>query len=110
MTKRTLGGVVLCASLIATASLQAHHSLAGAYALKKESKITGTFKAFRLVNPHSNVKIDVKNQDGTTTEWSITGGSVTQSRPLYRPASSVAKNMAIPPPRSSRPMRAARWR
>src|SRR6266508_353132 len=78
MTKRTLGGVVLCASLIATASLQAHHSLAGAYALKKESKISGTFKAFRLVNPHSNVKIDVKNQDGTTTEWSITGGSVTQ--------------------------------
>ena len=28
----------------------------------------------------------------------------------YKPANSVAKNMAIPPPRSSRPTIAARWR
>jgi hypothetical protein len=57
--------------------LQAHHSLAGAYALKKEAKVTGSFKAFRLVNPHSSLKLDVKNSDGSTTEWAFTGGSVT---------------------------------
>jgi hypothetical protein len=60
-----------------SASLQAHHSLAGAYALGKEAKITGTFTAFRLVNPHSSLKLEVKNSDGKATEWSITGGSVT---------------------------------
>jgi len=77
MTKWTVGCVALCGLLIASASLQAHHSLAGAYTLGKEAKVTGTFKAFRLVNPHSSLKLDVKNPDGTTTEWAVTGGSVT---------------------------------
>jgi hypothetical protein len=46
------------------------------YALGKEAKVTGLFKAFRLVNPHSSLKLDVKNPDGAITEWSILGGSV----------------------------------
>ena len=78
MTKRTLRGVVMCGVLLAGASLQAHHSLAGMYALGKEAKVTGAFKAFRLINPHSSLKLDVKNQDGSVTEWSILGGSVQQ--------------------------------
>jgi hypothetical protein len=77
MTKWTLNGVVLCGLLIAGTSLQAHHSLAGAYALGKEAKITGAFTAFRLVNPHSSLKLEVKDADGKVREWSITGGSVT---------------------------------
>jgi hypothetical protein len=77
MTKWTLRCVAVCGLLIASASLQAHHSLAGSYALHKEAKITGTFTAFRLVNPHSSLKLEVKNADGKATEWSITGGSVT---------------------------------
>jgi Family of unknown function (DUF6152) len=76
MMGRILAGVVVSAWLIAGASLNAHHSLAGMYSLGKEAKVTGAFKAFRLVNPHSSLKLDVKNQDGTTTEWSIVGGSV----------------------------------
>ena len=77
MTKWTLRCVVLCGLLLASASLQAHHSLAGVYALGKEAKVTGAFKAFRLVNPHSSMKLDVKSADGTITEWSFVGGSVT---------------------------------
>jgi hypothetical protein len=77
MTKWIVRCVVLCGLLSAGASLQAHHSLAGAYTLGKETKVTGSFKAFRLVNPHSSLKLDVKNPDGSTTEWAITGGSVT---------------------------------
>jgi hypothetical protein len=73
---RILAGVVVSAWLIAGASLSAHHSLAGVYSLGKEAKVTGAFKAFRLVNPHSSLKLDVMNPDGTTTEWSIVGGSV----------------------------------
>jgi hypothetical protein len=78
MTKRTLRLVVVCGALLASASLYAHHSLAGVYALGKEAKVTGTFKAFRLVNPHSTMKIDVKNKDGSITEWTFLGGSVGQ--------------------------------
>jgi hypothetical protein len=56
----------------------AHHSLAGVYAIGKESTITGAFKAFRLINPHSALKVDVKGNDGSIVEWSIVGGSVQQ--------------------------------
>jgi len=77
MTKWTVRCVVLCGLVLASASLQAHHSLAGVYALGKEAKVSGAFKAFRFVNPHSSMKLDVKSADGSTTEWSFVGGSVT---------------------------------
>jgi len=68
---------VLCGFVIAGAAVQAHHSLAGVYSLGKESQVHGTFKAFKIVNPHSSMKIEVKNSDGTATEWSFVGGSAT---------------------------------
>ena len=79
MTKWTLRlVVVLCGALLASASLYANHSLAGVYALGKEAKVSGAFKAFRLVNPHSTMKLDVKGKDGKTIEWTFLGGSVGQ--------------------------------
>ena len=78
MTKWTLRCLVMCALLLGSASLYAHHSLAGVYALGKEAKITGAFKAFRLINPHSALKVDVKGASGSTVEWNILGGSVQQ--------------------------------
>jgi hypothetical protein len=77
MTKWISGCVILCGCLIAGASVQAHHSLAGVYALGKESQVHGTFKSFKIVNPHSSMHIDVKNKDGSVTEWSFVGGSAT---------------------------------
>jgi hypothetical protein len=77
MNKWTMRFVVLCGCLLVSASVYAHHSLAGVYALGKEAKVTGEFKAFRLVNPHSSLRIDVKGKDGKTVEWAIVGGSVT---------------------------------
>jgi len=78
MSNWTVRWVVVCGALLAGASLQAHHSLAGMYALGKEAKVTGAFKAFRLVNPPSTMKIDVKGNDGTVVEWTFLGGSVGQ--------------------------------
>ena len=78
MTNWSSRFVVLCVLLAATGSAYAHHSLAGVYAIGKEAKVTGAFKAFRLVNPHSIMKIDVKNKDGALTEWTFLGGSVQQ--------------------------------
>ena len=78
MTKWISRVVVLGAFLMASAAVSAHHSLAGVYALGKEAKVTGAFKAFRLVNPHSTMKIDVKNKDGSLVEWTFVGGSVQQ--------------------------------
>jgi hypothetical protein len=76
MIKRMLGCVAAGACLASGAAL-AHHSIAGAYDLTKEATITGAFSSFHLVNPHSSLKLNVKNNDGSATEWTFTGGSVT---------------------------------
>ena len=81
MTKWTSGCVVLCGFLIAGASVHAHHSLAGVYALGKEAKVHGTFKSFKIVNPHSSMKLDVKNADGTVTSGR---SSAAAPRPIAR--------------------------
>jgi hypothetical protein len=66
---------------MASGSLQAHHSLAGAYALGKDGQVTGSLTAIRLVNPHGSMKLDVKNPDGSMTEWVLTtGGASTLAR------------------------------
>ena len=77
MIRRALGCVVVCGFLIAGASLQAHHSLAGVYDMKAEKEIAGTLTAIKFVNPHGSMTITVKNPDSTTTDWVFTTGSAT---------------------------------
>ena len=78
MTKWISGCLVVFGLAIAGATVQAHHSLAGVYALGKEATVHGTFNSFKMVNPHSSMKLDVKNTDGTVTTWSFVGGSAGQ--------------------------------
>ena len=76
MIKRTLGCVALC-GLMASSSLQAHHSLAGVYDMKKEAEVSGAVDSIRFVNPHGSLVIAVKNPDGTAAQWVLTMGSAT---------------------------------
>src|SRR4029079_8172320 len=77
MVRRALGCVVVCGCLMAGASLQAHHSLAGVFDMKAEKEIDGTLTAIKFVNPHGSMTITVKNSDGTMTDWVFTTGSGT---------------------------------
>jgi len=78
MMKRTLGCVALFGWLIAsTGSLQAHHSLAGVYDMKKDTELSGTVTSIKFTNPHGSLALAVKNADGTSTEWVMTMGSAT---------------------------------
>jgi Family of unknown function (DUF6152) len=78
MFQRTLGWVALCGWLLAaSSSLQAHHSLAGVYDMKKETNVEGTVANIKFSNPHGSLALDVKNADGTTTQWVMTLGSAT---------------------------------
>jgi len=61
----------------ASVSLQAHHSLAGVYDMKKETIVSGTVTTIKFSNPHGSLSLAVKNPDGTTTEWVMTLGSAT---------------------------------
>src|SRR5580704_379677 len=78
MLKQTLGRVALCGWLIAASGLlQAHHSLAGVYDMKADKEMSGTVATVKFTNPHGSLSIDVKNADGTMTEWVMTLGSAT---------------------------------
>ena len=77
MIKRTLVGCLALVGLMASVSLQAHHSLAGVYDMKADKEIAGTLTAIKFVNPHGSMTITVKNPDGTTADWVFTTGSAT---------------------------------
>ena len=77
MIARTFVGVVVCGWLVASASLGAHHSLAGVYDMRKEGDMKGTFVSIKLTNPHGSLTLAVKNPDGTSTDWVMTTGSAT---------------------------------
>ena len=77
MIQRTLGCVALCGWLMASGSLQAHHSLAGVYDMKAEKEVSGTLASIKFTNPHGSLAVAVKNPDGSTTEWVMTMGSAT---------------------------------
>jgi len=58
-------------------SLQAHHSLAGVYDMKKDMELSGSLDSIKFVNPHGSLTVAVKNPDGTSTNWVLTLGSAT---------------------------------
>jgi len=57
------------------APLWAHHAFSAEFDASRPVKLKGTVTQWELVNPHSWLHIDVKNEDGTVTNWMIEGGS-----------------------------------
>ena len=86
MIGRALGCIVVCGCLMAAASLQAHHSLAGVYDMKAEKDVAGTLTSIKFVNPHGSLTVTVKNPDGTTTDWVFT-----TARPRRSPIAGISK-------------------
>ena len=75
MIGRALVSVVVCGCLMAGASLQAHHSLAGVYDLKKVERATGVVQKFAFTNPHGALHIAIKNAQGEAKVWQLHTGS-----------------------------------
>ena len=74
ITRAVVGVFVAVGLLVSAAPLKAHHSFAAAYDDKKPINLQGTVTKVELVNPHSWIWIDVKEKDGTVTNWGIEGG------------------------------------
>jgi hypothetical protein len=70
-----LGILGLGAGMIPVAS--AHHGLAN-FDLNTDITVEGTIADIALINPHSWIYVDVRNADGSTTQWKceLRGGTV----------------------------------
>jgi len=57
--------------LVAAAPAFAHHSFAAEYDAAKPITLKGKVTKVEWTNPHARFYIDVKNDDGTTTNWNL---------------------------------------
>jgi hypothetical protein len=73
--KIALVGAVALVAIGAAGAASAHHSFAAEFDANAPVTLKGTITKMEWINPHSWIHIDVKNPDGTVTEWMIEGGT-----------------------------------
>ncbi|PYS40133.1 MAG: hypothetical protein DMG14_11570 [Acidobacteria bacterium] len=74
-------GLMITVLIFTSVPLQAHHSFAAEYDGTKPIKLTGTVTKFDMVNPHSWIYIDVKDDSGKIVNWKFETASPSN---LYR--------------------------
>jgi hypothetical protein len=58
-------------TLIAAASLQAHHSPSAIFDMTKRVAVTGTLSKIDWVNPHIVITMDAKGEGGKVDHWTF---------------------------------------
>lgn len=70
--KASIGIGLMCAALLLAAeSPLAHHSFSAAFDLSKKFKVFGTFTKMDWRNPHIELFLDVKDEQGRSEAWMI---------------------------------------
>ncbi len=77
---RPVGLALLSGMLLAGASLQAsaHHAFAAEFDAERPLDVKGVVTKSKWVNPHSWLYFDVKNTDGSVTNWGVEFGTPNQ--------------------------------
>ncbi len=61
--------------LLAAVPMWAHHAFAAEFDAKKPVKLQGKVTKMEWINPHAWIHLDVKNPDGSVTNWMVEGGT-----------------------------------
>ncbi len=75
MKKHAIQLVVMSGFLMVAAKLPAHHAVASVYDLNTEVVLEGRLTKLNYRNPHANLLLEVPNEDGSSTEWTLTTAS-----------------------------------
>jgi hypothetical protein len=67
--------VAAAGMMFATVPAFAHHAFAAEFDAKRPVHYEGTVTKVELINPHTWIHVDVKNPDGTVTNWMFEAGS-----------------------------------
>ncbi len=67
---------ILAAGIVAGGTALAHHAFSAEFDAKQPLEIKGLVTKTKWVNPHSWIYLDVKDKDGTVTNWGFEFGSV----------------------------------
>ena len=71
MKKLLLPATLTVGGLLAAGGAWAHHAFAAEFDADKPIDVKGVVTKVRLVNPHSWLYLDVKNGDGSITNWGV---------------------------------------
>jgi len=71
MRKTALFACLTAFALLGAATASAHHAVQAQFDVTKNIILVGTLKKIDWQNPHAWFHFDVKNQDGSTTVWSV---------------------------------------
>lgn len=75
MTRLLPAALAACIAIGTAQPSFAHHSFAAEFDDKQPLKIIGTIKKVEWTNPHIWYYVEVKNPDGSTTTWALSGGA-----------------------------------
>ena len=75
MTRLRTFSFLVALAWLPSAVLDAHHSFAAEFDADKPITLRGTLTKIEIINPHGWIYVDVKNPDGSITNWAVEAGS-----------------------------------
>jgi hypothetical protein len=75
MTRLRSFSLALALASFPAVSLHAHHSFAAEFDADKPITLKGTLTKIEIINPHGWIYVDVKNPDGSISNWAVEAGS-----------------------------------